>query len=56
VAGSVEIGDNCYIASGTTIKNGIKIGAGALVGLGSNVIRDVPAGSVVAGNPARVIR
>ena len=33
--------------------NGLRLGDGRLVGLGSNVIRDVPAGARVAGNPAR---
>jgi sugar O-acyltransferase (sialic acid O-acetyltransferase NeuD family) len=55
VAGGVRIGEGCYIASGSHLKNGITIGDGALVGLGSTVIRDVPAGSRVAGNPAREI-
>ena len=35
--------------------NGVRVGDRALVGLGSNVIRDVPAGARVAGNPARPI-
>jgi len=51
----VAIGENCYIASGTSIMHGIEIGAGALVGLGSNVIRNVAGGTKVAGNPARPI-
>ena len=55
IAGNTSIGENCYIASGSSIKDGVSIGDGAMVGLGSNVIRDVPAGSVVAGNPARAI-
>jgi sugar O-acyltransferase (sialic acid O-acetyltransferase NeuD family) len=53
IAGSVRIGENCYIGSGTNVKNGLQIGARALIGLGSNVTRDVAAGAVVAGNPAR---
>jgi sugar O-acyltransferase (sialic acid O-acetyltransferase NeuD family) len=53
IAGSVRIGENCYIGSGTNVKNGLSIGARALIGLGSNVTRDVPEGTVVAGNPAR---
>ena len=56
LAGSVSIGENCYIGSGSSIKDGVRIGSGALVGLGSTVIRDVPAGAVVAGNPARPVR
>lgn len=53
VAGHVVIGENCYIGSGTSLMNGLQIGARSLVGLGSNVIRDVDADTVVAGNPAR---
>lgn len=41
------------IGSGATILAGVTIGERALVGAGSVVTRDVPAGAVVAGNPAR---
>lgn len=44
------------IGSGATILCGITIGERAVVGAGSVVTRDVPAGAVVAGNPARVLR
>jgi acetyltransferase-like isoleucine patch superfamily enzyme len=44
------------IGSGVTLLCGVTIGPGALVGAGSVVTRDVPAGAVVAGNPARVIK
>lgn len=53
VAGNVRIGQGCYIGSGSALRDGIHIGDGALVGLGSVVVRDVPPGAVVAGNPAR---
>lgn len=44
------------IGSGSTILSRVTIGENAIVGAGSVVTRDVPANSVVAGNPARVIR
>ena len=56
LAGGVTLGDGCYIGSASSVKNGVSIGAGCLVGMASNVIRDLPAGQVVAGNPARILR
>jgi UDP-2-acetamido-3-amino-2,3-dideoxy-glucuronate N-acetyltransferase len=44
------------IGSGSTILCGIEIGEDAIVGAGSVVTRDVPAGTIVVGNPARVVR
>jgi acetyltransferase-like isoleucine patch superfamily enzyme len=44
------------IGSGCTILANITIGKNALVGAGSVVTKDVPANSIVAGNPARVLR
>jgi len=48
--------DDVSIGGNATILPGVRIGAGALVGAGSVVTRDVPAGAVVAGNPARVVK
>ena len=44
------------IGSGATILAKLKIGENAIVGAGSVVTKDVPANSIVAGNPARVLR
>jgi acetyltransferase-like isoleucine patch superfamily enzyme len=44
------------LGSGATILCGITIGENAIVGAGSVVTKDVPANTIVAGNPARVLR
>jgi UDP-2-acetamido-3-amino-2,3-dideoxy-glucuronate N-acetyltransferase len=44
------------IGSGVTIMCGITIGERAIIGAGSMVTKDVPAGATVAGNPARIVR
>ncbi len=52
----VVIGDNVWIASDSTILPGIKIEDGAIVGAGSVVTKNVEKNTIVAGNPARVIK
>ncbi|MFP4163561.1 MAG: acyltransferase [Chitinispirillaceae bacterium] len=44
------------IGSGATIMCGVEIGEGAIVGAGSMVLKNVDAGTIVAGNPAKYIR
>jgi len=55
ISGGVSIADGVWIGPNASVMQKIEIGRGALVGIGSNVIRSVPDGLVVAGNPARVI-
>ena len=50
-----HIGDNVRIGSNSTIMP-VKIGNGAIIGAGSVVTKDVPPGSTVCGNPAKIIR
>ncbi len=52
----IVIGRNVWIAAGVTIIGGVTVGENAVVAAGSVVTRDVPANSLVGGNPARVIR
>lgn len=52
----IVIEDKVWIGINTTILPGVKIGYGAIIGAGSVVTRDVPAMSIVAGNPARIIK
>ncbi len=53
---AVKINDDVWIGASATILRGVQIGHGAIVGAGSVVTRDVPPFTVVAGNPARVVR
>ena len=52
----IVIEDGAWIGAGAIILAGVTVGRNSVVGAGSVVTRDVPAGSVVAGNPARVIK
>jgi sugar O-acyltransferase (sialic acid O-acetyltransferase NeuD family) len=59
--GNVHIGDGAYIGSGAVIKQGtaekpLTIGENAIIGMGAVVTRNVPANSVMVGNPARPLQ
>jgi acetyltransferase-like isoleucine patch superfamily enzyme len=52
----VEIGDDVWIGAHALVLRGVKIGARAIVAAGAVVTRDVPADTIVAGNPAKPVR
>jgi sugar O-acyltransferase (sialic acid O-acetyltransferase NeuD family) len=59
--GNVIIDDGAYIGAGAMLRQGtpekpLRIGAGATVGMGAVVTKDVAAGATVVGNPARTLR
>ena len=54
----IEVGENFFANYNFVVLDGnyVRIGDNAVVAAGSVVIRDIPAGTLVAGNPARVVR
>lgn len=52
----VNIGKRVWIGAGATILPGVTIGDNSVVGAGSVVTKDIPADTIVAGNPARFIK
>lgn len=55
-AAPITVGDNVWLAAGVIVCPGVSIGADTVVGAGSVVTRDIPAGVLAAGNPCRVVR
>ena len=51
-----RVGKNCFIGGSSLILPGVEIGDGCVIGAGSVVTKSVPAGCVVAGNPAKILR
>lgn len=56
LAGNVTVGEGCYIGMGANVIQGLTIGAWSVVGSGAVVTRDVPAGVVAAGVPAKIVK
>ena len=54
--GDIDIGSDVWIGYGVTILSGVSIGHGAVIGAGSVISKDVPPFSIVAGNPAKLVR
>ncbi len=55
-ADPITIGDNVWLGGGVIVVGGVTIGENTVVGAGSVVVRDLPAGVLAVGNPARVVR
>ena len=55
-ANPVVLDDDVLIGANAVVIEGVRIGKGAVVGAGSIVTKDVPAGAVVVGNPARIVK
>jgi putative colanic acid biosynthesis acetyltransferase WcaF len=53
---SIHIGDDAWVAADAFIGPGVVVGEGAVVGARAVVVKEVPNWTVVAGNPARVIK
>jgi len=54
--GPVKIGNRVWIGDGAKILSGITIGDAAVIAAGAIVTKDVPAGAVVGGNPAKILK
>jgi len=52
----ITIGDHVWIGMRAMVLKGVTIGSGAIIAAGAVVTRDVPPSTLVAGNPARIIR
>jgi maltose O-acetyltransferase len=52
----ITIADNVWLGGGAIVLPGVSIGENTVVGAGAVVIRDLPAGVVAVGNPARIVR
>jgi len=56
ISGEVKVGKSCYLGTGSVVRGGVEIGDYCLIGMGSVVLRNIPANSVVIGNPVRFLR
>ena len=54
LAGCVKVGARTYIGQAATVRQYLNIGSDCLVGMGAVVIKDVPDGATVVGNPAKI--
>lgn len=54
--GIISIGDDCFIGWGSIILPGVTIGDDCIIGAGAVVAKDIPSGSIVVGNPCKIIK
>lgn len=54
--GDIVIEDDVWLGYGVIVLDGVRIGAGAVIGAGSVVVKDIPPMAIAVGNPARVIK
>lgn len=52
----ITVGDNCWIGANVSVMPGVSIGEGCVIGAGSLVTKDIPAGHVAMGSPCRPVR
>ncbi len=53
--GCIEVGDNVFIGSNTTVLQNVRIGSNVIIGAGTLINKDIPDNTVVGGIPAKVI-
>lgn len=56
VKGDINVGNDVWFGYDSLIKGGVKIGDGAIIATRAVVVKDVPSYSIVAGNPAKVVK
>ena len=56
LAGSVVVEEGCYLGQSCTVRQQLRIGRGSMIGMGAVIVRDVPPGKVIVGNPGRHLR
>lgn len=56
IALPIKVGNNVWIGGSVSVMPGVTIGDDVIIGGGSVVVKDIPAGVIAAGNPCRVIR